>query len=56
MKKTAVLILMGLVILGQIPSFIRAMKNRQTARAWFVGFVIALLIGCWIVCFVHADM
>lgn len=47
MKQYIVLILMFLSLLGQIPAFVRAMKNKQTARSWFMGFVIALLAGCW---------
>jgi hypothetical protein len=48
MKQPAVLLLMFFVLLGQFPAFLRAMKNRQTARAWFLGFAIALLAGCWL--------
>ena len=55
-KKTAILILMFFALLGQIPGFVRAMKNRQTARSWFMGFVIALLTGCWLLCFLHAEL
>lgn len=49
MKKPVVLVLMLFVLLGQAPAFIRAMKNKQTARSWFIGFVIVLLTGCWII-------
>ncbi len=48
MQKPAVLALAFLIILGRVPAFFRAMENRQTARYWFLGFVIALSIGCWI--------
>ncbi len=48
MQKPAVLALAFLIILGRVPAFFRAMENRQTARYWFLGFAIALLIGCWI--------
>ena len=51
MRNRIVLILMFFVILGQLPGFIRAMKNKQTARCWFIGFVITLLTGCWIIYF-----
>lgn len=53
MKKPIVLLLMFFVLLGQFPAFIRAMKNKQTARLWFIGFVIALLTGCWLIRFLQ---
>ena len=56
MNKPLVLTLMFFVLLGQVPSFLRALENRQTARAWFTGFVIALLARCWIACFLRADI
>ena len=43
MRKPVVLVLMLLVILGQIPGFLRAMENKQTARCWFIGFALVLL-------------
>lgn len=56
MKKPVVLVLMFFALLGQVPAFIRAMKNKQTARSWFMGFVIALLTGCWIIYFLQPGM
>ena len=56
MKKPVVLVLMFFVLLGQVPAFIRAMKNKQTARSWFIGFVIALLAGCWFIYFLQPGM
>lgn len=56
MEKPIVLVLMFFVLLGQVPAFIRAMKNKQTARSWFIGFVIALLTGCWFIYFLQPGM
>ena len=56
MKKVIVLVLMFLSLLGQVPSFLRAIQNKQTARAWFLGFVIALLAGCWVICLLRPEI
>ena len=56
MKKPVVLVLMFFVLLGQVPAFIRALKNRQSARSWFIGFVIALLVGCWFIYLLQPEM
>lgn len=53
MKKPIVLLLMFFVVLGQFPAFLRAIKQKQTARSWFIGFVIALLTGCWLIRFLQ---
>lgn len=56
MRKPAILVLMLLVILGQLPGFLRDMENKQTARCWVSGFAIALLVGCWIVCLLRPEL